>query len=1429
MTKINNIRKKCFMTINQIFKRSQNLTKMDRILRFLTRGNGSKNNNNRFFQVISSDISLIKQYPMERYHLQNSFLSQIGLLLSTFSLLSNKTCSTFNRKSIFKIQFNFLYVFWLILFIGVNNELLAKSASIPSLFKGTTTTFRAIRFADKNIKELVNGDKKSIFYKIISNRNWSFWQHSLEDASRYNNSDRNITQSKTVETVADTCWKRMVYQDTSVAFYDSYFFSMDTGFVIGTNNVLLNIEKTKLTSLNLPNSSSKIHLHSIEFRKNNKTGYICGTQNSLWKTVDRGKSWQKLNGPASESYHELYDIAVDSASGSIYIAGECGQVFESKNEGNTWTTKSFGSLHIKKIVAYQGAYYIVNSSGDIYRYNDGAKIKTVSYFPLAASGNQNGLYVFGKNSTYDRLQSTNWTNKNHNSSPWIRASFASSAGLWIAGQFGKIYYQSDPVSGTFEDISIPSNHPIRSIFFIDQSNGYALGEKGSLWKYNCKKCNLIENPISKSTDTICNGANLWLKSGNSGLGSINWSGAVSGNSDSIKINSPGKVLLTVSGVNCTVKDSITISSIDLRSMLRDTSFCSGDKQIRIKSPIPKANPLWISSNKNIRDSILRDSTGGLWILQSAIGSCSYRDSFQITKIQGPAQNSLAHADTLCNSTSLVLDAKSNGYKVLWTKAGATLQDTNQKITITESGKYYLSIEAIQDKRCNSKDSITIFSIDLRSMLRDTSFCSGDKEINIKSPSPNANPLWISSNKNIRDSILRDSTGGLWILQNAIGSCSYKDSFQITKIQGPAQNPLADADTLCNGASLALDAKSNGYKVLWTKAGNTLQYTNQKITITESGKYYLSIEALQDKRCNSNDSITISSIDLRSMLSDTSFCSGDKEINIKSPFPNANPLWISSNKNIRDSILRDSTGGLWVLQSAIGSCSYKDSFQITKIQGPSQNPLADADTLCNGASLFLDAKSNGYKVLWTKAGATLQDTNQKITITESGKYYLSIEAVQDKRCNSKDSIAIWSVNNVVVLPDSARFCKGDSINISLTSVHNGSLYTWFKGPLMLNNNSTNLKINQPGLYSLQAQAGKCISRDSCIVSESSVPMISLAADRINKPCDTSSVILEVVNPNSMNYEYQWRAIRGTILGASNSAAIRTRNAGEYELVITDRISGCSSKDTALVISIDGPTDATIIGTDPTCALEATGNISINTVIGGKSPYQYSIDGLKYYVQNSFSALSAGDFQVFIRDANQCVYVQPISLLDPPAVVVELSTQLPDTLFAGTALSINAAVKGAKPGTIRYQWSTSDQKTLNCTNCNNWDIIVDKDLLLQLQITDANGCTATDTLNFIIYTAPKVTDPDIITGDGNGFTFNELDDPQITDTELWIATRHGTVVYHVVNYQCCGNTNLWKGKNQSGEILPSASYYYVFKIRYSGGKKEEIRKGTITWIK
>ncbi|MBP7184704.1 MAG: hypothetical protein KBA06_04285, partial [Saprospiraceae bacterium] len=364
---------------------------------------------------------------------------------------------------------------------------------------------------------------------------------------------RNVAQNNGGGNSADSCWTQILLQDTSVGLYDAYLFNLDTGFVVGSKNTFLKIAKSQVTSPVLPNSASNIHLYSIEFRKNSNQAYICGSQNSIWKTTDRGNTWQKLTGPASTSYEELWDVAVDSTSGAVYVAGECGNVYHSSDGGSSWTTKSFGSLHIKKIVAYQGAYYVINSSGDIYRYNDGAKIKTISYFPLAASGNQNGLYVFGKNSTYDRLQSANWTNKNHNSSPWIRASFSSNAGLWIGGQYGKIYYQSDPVSGTFEDISIPSNHPIRSIFFIDQSNGYALGEKGSLWKYNCKKCNLIENPISKSTDTICNGANLWLKSGNSGLGSINWSGAVSGNSDSIKINSPGKVLLTVSGVNCTVK------------------------------------------------------------------------------------------------------------------------------------------------------------------------------------------------------------------------------------------------------------------------------------------------------------------------------------------------------------------------------------------------------------------------------------------------------------------------------------------------------------------------------------------------------------------------------------------------------------------------------------------------------------------------------------------------------------------------------------------------------------------------------------------------------------------------------------------------------------------------------------------------------------
>jgi hypothetical protein len=68
-------------------------------------------------------------------------------------------------------------------------------------------------------------------------------------------------------------------------------------------------------------------------------------------------------------------------------------------------------------------------------------------------------------------------------------------------------------------------------------------------------------------------------------------------------------------------------------------------------------------------------------------------------------------------------------------------------------------------------------------------------------------------------------------------------------------------------------------------------------------------------------------------------------------------------------------------------------------------------------------------------------------------------------------------------------------------------------------------------------------------------------------------------------------------------------------------------------------------------------------GGKSPYQYSIDGTTFQAGTSFASLGAGNYTVTIKDANNC------------------------TSTATTTI-------GANPGNISYE---STVKNIIATNC------------------------------------------------------------------------------------------------------------------------------------
>lgn len=106
---------------------------------------------------------------------------------------------------------------------------------------------------------------------------------------------------------------------------------------------------------------------------------------------------------------------------------------------------------------------------------------------------------------------------------------------------------------------------------------------------------------------------------------------------------------------------------------------------------------------------------------------------------------------------------------------------------------------------------------------------------------------------------------------------------------------------------------------------------------------------------------------------------------------------------------------------------------------------------------------------------------------------------------------------------------------------------------------------------------------------------------------------------------------------------TAPSGSYIITVQDS-QGCTIN---LPVQIQSGPDPLIISvtTSPViCAGQSTGSISIHAS-GGTPLYSYSIDGIHYGTNNTFTNLPAGNYTAYVKDANDCIASTPVSLSRP----------------------------------------------------------------------------------------------------------------------------------------------------------------------------------------
>ena len=259
------------------------------------------------------------------------------------------------------------------------------------------------------------------------------------------------------------------------------------------------------------------------------------------------------------------------------------------------------------------------------------------------------------------------------------------------------------------------------------------------------------------------------------------------------------------------------------------------------------------------------------------------------------------------------------------------------------------------------------------------------------------------------------------------------------------------------------------------------------------------------------------------------------------------------------------------------------------------------------------------------------------------------------------------------------------------------------------------------------------------------------------CDASELIS--ITGGTLPYIVDGTPISGTDTLFDNLCA------GTYSFTITDA-NGCSTSPSSPsaftvtepnILSVNGSITSNYNGQEISCYGASDGEITA-TVTSGTAPYEYSLDNSSWTTNPVFSNLSSGTYTIYYRDANLCTNDETFILNDP--------TDLDGSVTINSVVSCNSVcdaslqfiISPGLTGTPGYVYSLNGSSPQNSSIFNN----LCGNQLHEITVTDANGCTASDSV-FISEPSPITFNADVTSTNlynGFGVSCNGSSDGEIT---------------------------------------------------------------------
>lgn len=350
------------------------------------------------------------------------------------------------------------------------------------------------------------------------------------------------------------------------------------------------------------------------------------------------------------------------------------------------------------------------------------------------------------------------------------------------------------------------------------------------------------------------------------------------------------------------------------------------------------------------------------------------------------------------------------------------------------------------------------------------------------------------------------------------NCSESDTMNISA--GTIGINLGNDTTICEGASIVLDATLPGATYLWQDAS-----TAATLVVGLTGQYWVEVD---QNGCLDADTInvTVNPIPLVDIGTDTTICDGETVI-LDAITPGATYLWQDGSSNA--TYTATATGSYWV-QLEVNGCQNADTTEVIVMPLPIVD-LGNPIDLCEGEQTVLGAFTPGATYEWSDGS-----TNAEITVNATGTYVVT---VTENGCSGFDSVDVTvHPNPIVNLGPDQEACPGESVTFSANTV--GVAYLWHDG-------STNAFYTASGasesIWLQVSSAQGCIGSDTVAFIVSSLPEFVITGEET--VCEETTLLYA---PSGYT-EYLWS-------DGSTGQNLSVNTPGQYTLTITNE-SGCSA--------------------------------------------------------------------------------------------------------------------------------------------------------------------------------------------------------------------------------------------------------------------------------